>query len=72
MEDCGDYTLLHLAENSHNLVEIQEPPDALINIEYLNNILNNATLYVRPLQWDICPEDMKLIMLSEVAILVYT
>ena len=66
LEDCGGYTLLRLAENSHDLVEIEEPLDALIDVEYLKNILNNATLYVRPLQRDICPDDMKQIMLTEV------
>ena len=68
LEDCGGYTLLRLAENSHDLVEIEEPLDALIDVEYLKNILNNATLYIRPLQRDICSDDMKQAKLTEVHI----
>ena len=68
LEDCGGYTLLRLAENSHDLVEIEEPLDALIDVEYLKNILNNATLYIRPLQQDICSDDMKQAKLTEVHI----
>ena len=66
LESCGGYSLLRLAENSHNLVEIEDPLDVLIDVEYLKNILNNATLYIRPLQRDISPDDMKQVMLNEV------
>ena len=66
LESCGGYSLLRLAENSHNLVEIEDPLDVLIDVEYLKNILNNATLYIRPLQRDISPDDMKQLTLTEV------
>jgi len=59
LEECGGYTLLRLAENSHNLVEIEEPLDGLISVEYLKQILNNAVLYIRPLQRSIGPEEMQ-------------
>ena len=49
LQECGGYTLLRLAENSHNLVEIEEPLDGLINVQYLKEILNNAVLYIGPL-----------------------
>ena len=62
LEGCEGYTLMRLAENSHNL----EPLDALIDVEYLENTLNNPTLYIRPLQSDISPTDMKHIMLNKV------
>ena len=55
---CGGYTLLRLAENSHNMVEI-EGPDNGMTVQYLKDILNHAKLYIRPLQKDITNEDMK-------------
>ena len=66
LENSGGYTLLRLAENSHNLVEIEEPMDGLITVEYLKDILKNATLYIRPLQCDIVYEDMKKYIPAEV------
>ena len=58
LEACGGYTLLRLAENSHSMVEIQGP-DSGITVIYLKDILNQAKLYIRPLQKDITTEDMK-------------
>ena len=58
LEECGGYTLLRLAENSHNMVEI-EGPEGGMTVSYLKDILNQAKLYVRPLQKDITDEDMK-------------
>ena len=58
LSKCGGYTLLRLAENSHNMVEI-ESPDNGITVQYLKDILNQAKLYIRPLQKDITDEDMK-------------
>ena len=58
LESCGGYTLLRLAENSHTMVEI-EGPDSGITVPYLRDILNQAKLYIRPLQKDITEEDMK-------------
>ena len=59
LEECGGYTLLCLVENSHNLVEIEEPLDGLITIQYLKDILNNAVLYICPLQCSISQEKMQ-------------
>lgn len=59
LEACGGYTLLRLAENSHNMVEI-EGPDSGITVPFLKDILNQAKLYIRPLQKDITEEDIKL------------
>jgi len=59
LENCGGYTLLRLAENSHSLVEIEPPLSGHINVQFLKTILNNATLYIRPLQYNICYEDMQ-------------
>ena len=58
LESCGGYTLLRLAENSHSMVEI-EGPDSGMTVPYLKDILNQAKLYIRPLQKDISEEDMK-------------
>ena len=58
LESCGGYTLLRLAENSHSMVEI-EGPDSGMTVSYLKDILNQAKLYIRPLQKDISEEDMK-------------
>ena len=58
LESCGGYTLLRLAENSHSMVEI-EGPDSGMTVSYLKDILNQAKLYIRPLQRDISEEDMK-------------
>ena len=59
LENCGGYTLLRLAENSHSLVEIEPPLSGHINVQFLKAILNNATMYIRPLQCNIFYEDMK-------------
>ena len=58
LEECGGYTLLRLAENSHNMVEIA-CPEGRMTVAYLKDILNQAKLYVRPLQKDITDEAMK-------------
>ena len=58
LDCCGGYTLLRLAENSHSMVEI-EGPDCGMSVSYLKDILNQAKLYVRPLQKDLTEEDME-------------
>ena len=58
LENCGGYTLLRLAENSHSLVEIEPPLSGHINVQFLKAILNNAILYIRPLQRSIQFADM--------------
>ena len=45
LESCGGYTLLRLAENSHNMVEI-EGPDSGMTVCYLKDVVNQAKLYV--------------------------
>jgi hypothetical protein len=55
LAECGGYSLLRLAENSHAMVEIDGP----LSVSYLKDILNHAKLYVRPLQKDITEEDMR-------------
>ena len=55
---CGGYTLLRLGGGSKSLVEI-EGPESGITVPYLRDILNQAKLYVRPLQCDISEEDVK-------------
>ena len=52
------YTLLRLTENSHHMVEI-EGPDSGITVPFLKDVVNQAKLYIRPLQRDITKEDMK-------------
>ena len=59
LENCGGYTLLRLAENSHSLVEIEPPLSGHISVQFLKSILNNATLYIRPLQRSIEFADMQ-------------
>ena len=57
LEDCGGYTLLHLASNSTQLIEIESPKKGL-TVTYLKDIVKSAKLFVRPLQIDIeCDED---------------
>lgn len=72
LEICGGYTLLRLAENSYNLVEIEEPMDGVITVEYLKEILKNAILYIRPLQRNIIYEDVKQYIHIEVRMYTYT
>ena len=57
--NCGGYTLLRLKENSHSLVEIEPPLSGHINVQFLKAILNNAILYIRPLQRSIQFADME-------------
>ena len=59
LENCGGYTLLRLAENSHSLVEIELPLSGHISVQFLKSILNNATLYIRLLQRSIEFTDMQ-------------
>ena len=54
-ETCGGYTLMRLAENSHNMVEI-EGPDSGLSVAYLKDI--HAKLFIRPLQKDITEVDI--------------
>ena len=63
LESCWGYTL---PENSHSMVEI-EGPDSGITVFYL---LNQATLYIRPLQRDISEENMKPYSIPKVRTLV--
>ena len=58
LESCGGYTLMRVAENSHRLVEI-EGPDSGMTVAFLKDILNQAKLFIHPLQKDITEEDMK-------------
>ena len=55
---CGGYTLLRLGGGSKSLVEIEGPKSG-ITVPYLRDILNQAKLYMRPLQCDISEEDVK-------------
>ena len=57
LETCGGYTLFCLGENSCSMVEIQSP-DSGITVIYLKDYLNQAKLYIRPLQKHITTEDM--------------
>ena len=57
LSECGGYTLLRLGGGSKGLIEI-EGPDGGITVSYLKHILNQAKLYIRPLQCDIS-EDIK-------------
>ena len=49
LEACGGYTLMRLKDNSYDLVEIEYPVMGL-SVSYLKDILNQAKLYIRPLQ----------------------
>ena len=46
------------AENSYTMVEIKGSEGGVI-VPYLIDMLNQAKLYIRPLQKDITEEDMK-------------
>ena len=52
LNSCGGYTLCRLSDNSHSLIEIDYPAKGL-SVPYLKDILNQAKLYIRPLQSDI-------------------
>lgn len=65
LDSCGGYTLLRLAENSHSMVEI-DGPDCGMTVPYLRDILNQAKLYIRPLQKDITEEDVQLYSIPKV------
>lgn len=57
LDACGGYTLLRLATNSTDLIEIQ-PPKGGMTVRYLKDIVKSAKLFVRPLQTNIdCDED---------------
>lgn len=58
LDTCGGYSLLRLGENSHGLLEI-EGPESGITVPFLKDVLNQAKLYIRPLQCDITEEAMK-------------
>ncbi len=55
---CRGCTHLRLGAGSKGLIEI-EGPDTGITVPYSKDILNQAKLYVRPLQCDICDHDVK-------------
>ena len=64
LDACGGYTLLRLATNSTDLIEIQ-PPKGCMTVRYLKYIVKSAKLYVRPLQAHIdCDEDSQPEVLS--------
>lgn len=67
LRNCGGYTLLRLGGGSRSLVEI-EGPETGITVAYLKDILNQAKLYIRPLQCDISDEDMKPFVESSVIV----
>ena len=56
LEAAGGYSLLRLAGNSHDLVEIETPGGGL-TVPYLKDIVRQAKLYIRPLQSDIKTTD---------------
>lgn len=57
LEKCGGYTLLRTADCTKELLEID---DSQLDVVYLEDIVRQAKLYVRPLQCDIsCPEEEK-------------
>ena len=56
--------IVDVAENSHSMGEI-EGPDSGMTVSYLKDILDQAKLYIRPLQRDI-KEDMKPYSIPEV------
>lgn len=58
LEYCGGYSLLQLASNSHNFIEI-DSPEGGTTVPFLRDVLNQAKLYIRPLQHTIDEEDMK-------------
>lgn len=58
LEYCGGYSLLRLASNSHNFIEI-DSPEGGTTVPFLRDVLNQAKLYIRPLQHTIDEEDMK-------------
>jgi len=50
---CGGYTLLRVSDSCPNeLIEIEHPAKGM-TVRYLKDILNQAKLYIRPLQSDI-------------------
>ena len=49
---------LRFVENSHHMIEI-EGPDSGMTVPFLKDVVNQAKLYIRPLQKDITKEDMK-------------
>lgn len=57
LRKCGGYTLLRLGTGSKSLVEIEAGEDG-VDVAYLKHILNQAKLYVRPLQCDITEDDV--------------
>jgi hypothetical protein len=59
LKNCGGYTLLRLGSGSKSLVVI-EGPEGGVTVPYLKDILNQAKLYIRPLQCDISDEDVQL------------
>ena len=66
LENCGGYTLLRLGSGSKSLVEI-EGPETGITVPYLKDILNQAKLYITPLQCDITEEDVAPFLESSVS-----
>ena len=59
LDHCGVYYFLRLAENSYNLVEI-DGPEGGVSVTYLRDILNQAKLFLQPLQRDVTSEDAEI------------
>ncbi len=55
LQGCGGYTLIILAPNSTDLIEIESPRGGM-SVSYLKDIVKSAKLFVRPLQSDV-PDD---------------
>jgi len=67
---CGGYTLMRLAENSRELVPI-DCPDGGMTIPFLKDILQQAKLYVRPLQTDITAKEAKKVYNKDAIVSIY-
>jgi hypothetical protein len=55
LTNCGGYSLFRTAECSKELIEI-ENADGGMSVSFLRDILSQAKLYVRPLQFSILLE----------------
>lgn len=58
LSECGGYSLMRLAENSRVLIRIDAPSGGR-TIPFLQDILRQAKLFLRPLQVDISLEEAK-------------
>ena len=53
----GGYELLRSVGNSHQL-EVIPPPSGGYTALYVKNVVNKAMVYVRPLQRDLCLDEI--------------